>query len=112
MNYNLQDIVKQSNHLNQLYKSRLRKGDQVVLKTNNSLYFINVLENGQYIVAGGWFEKNNLPPTKTTIHGCTWGGSIIKADIVAACGLHIEFGNKVITSKIKKIYHFPGYRKN
>ena len=67
---------------------------------------------GKYRVSGGWFDKNNLAPVKTTIHGCTWGGSIIKTDIIAACGLHLEFGNKVVTSKIKKIFHIPNYRKN
>ena len=112
MSYDLAHIVRQSKSLNQLYKSRLRRGDHVILKTSNSVYIIDVLENGQYIVSGGWFDKNNLAPTQTTIHGCTWGGSIIKADIVAACGLHLEFGNKVITSKIKKIFHIPVYRKN
>jgi hypothetical protein len=112
MKFDLQDIVNQSKYLNQLYKNRLRAGDQVILKTSNSVYLISVLENGQYMVSGGWFEKNNLAPVKTTIHGCTWGGSVIKADIVAACGLHLEFGNKVITSKIKKIFHIPNFRKN
>ena len=33
------------------------------------------------------------------------GGRVIKNDIVAACGLHLEFGNKVVTSRIKKIFH-------
>jgi hypothetical protein len=70
------------------------------------------LENGQYDVSGGWFDKNNLARTKTTIHGCTWGGSIIKSDIIAACGLHLEFGNRVVTSKIEKIFHIPDFRVN
>lgn len=112
MSCDLLNIVNQTKHLNQIYKNRLKVGDHIILKTSNSVYLIKVLDNGQYIVSGGWFDKNKLPPTKTTIHGCTWGGSIIKADIVAACGLHLEFGNKVVTSKIKKIFHFPGYYEN
>ena len=32
-----------------------------------------------------------------------WGGSAIKHDIVAACGLFLEFGNWVITTRIQKI---------
>ncbi len=70
------------------------------------------MKNGEFLVSGGWFDKNNLPSTKTTIHGCTWGGSAIKVDIIAACGLHLEFGNKVITSKITKIFHIPKYKEN
>ena len=38
----------------------------------------------------------------TNINGCTWGGSAIMIDIVAACGLHLEFGNRVVTSKIRQ----------
>ena len=41
------------------------------------------------------------------INGCTWGGSAIKIDIVAAAGLCLEFGNKVRTSPIQKIALFP-----
>lgn len=109
MSFNLLNIVNESRYLNQLYKSRVKVGDRIILKTYNSTYLIKVLENGQYEVSGGWFEKNNLTQTKTTIHGCTWGGSIIKSDIVAACGLHLEFGNKVVTSKIRRIFHIPNH---
>jgi len=112
MSYDLLNIVQESQNLSQIYKNRLRVGDQIILKTNNSVYMIKVLDNEQYIVSGGWFDKNNLPPTKTTIHGCTWGGSIIKTDIIAACGLHLEFGNKIVTSKIKKIFHISHYSEN
>ncbi len=112
MNFILSDIISSSIHLSQLYKNRLTPGDDIVLKTNNSVYYISVLGNGQYHVSGGWFDKNNLTPVKTTIQGCTWGGCIIKADIVAACGLHLEFGNNVTTSRIKKIFHLPVYKKN
>ena len=105
MNSILTDIVEASETLNQLHKSSLKAGDTIILKTNNSVYLIKVLEEEQYAVSGGWFDKNNLSPVTITIHGCTWGGSVIKNDIVAACGLHLEFGNKVVTSRIKKIFH-------
>lgn len=112
MSFNLLDIVHQSQELKQIYKSALRAGDKVILETCNSVYFINVLGNGEYFVSGGWFDKNKLSSVRITIRGCTWGGSIIKTDIIAACGLHLEFGNKVITSRIKKIVHIPGYLRN
>ena len=54
----------------------------------------------------------SMSPIKTTIKGCTWGGSIIKTDIVAACGLNLEFGNRLLTSAIQKIIVFPGLRRN
>jgi hypothetical protein len=37
------------------------------------------------------------------INGCTWGGSAIKQDILAARGLHLEFGNTVRTTRIREI---------
>ena len=112
MSCDLSDIVQESQNLRQIHKSALRVGDLVILETCNSIYFIKALDNEQYIVSGGWFDKNKLTSSKITIRGCTWGGSVIKTDIVAACGLHLEFGNKVVTSRIKKIIHIPGYLKN
>ena len=105
MNCTLTDFVVESQTLEQIHKSSLRAGDTVILKTDNSVYLIKVLEEGQYTVSGGWFDKTNLSPATTSINGCTWGSSVIKNDIVAACGLHLEFGNKVVTSRIKKIFH-------
>lgn len=112
MSFDLLDIVKESQNLKQIYKSALRPGDLVILETCNSVYMIRVLDNGRYTVTGGWFDKNKLASVQVSIRGCTWGGSVIKTDIIAACGLHLEFGNKVVTSKIKKILHVPGYLEN
>ena len=112
MNCVLTDIVEESETLNQIHKSNLKAGDTIILKTNNSVYLIKVLEEEQYVVSGGWFDKSNLSPATTTINGCTWGSSVIKNDIVAACGLHLEFGNKVVTSRIKKIFHISSLRDN
>jgi hypothetical protein len=105
MNYTLTDIVEESQALNQLHKSSLKAGDTIILKTMNSVYLIKVLEEEQYAVSGGWFDKTYSSPVTTTINGCTWGSSIIKNDVVAACGLHLEFGNKVVTSRITEIFH-------
>ena len=84
-------------------KSDLRHGDCVLVTTENSVYSICVLEDMTYAIRGGWFDRNGLSPVKTSISGCTWGGSAIKRDIVAACGLHLEFGNRVITSRIREV---------
>lgn len=112
MNCTLTDIAKDSQTRNQIHKSSLKVGDTIILKTNNSAYLIKVLGEEQYTVAGGWFDKTYSSPVTTTIIGCTWGSSIIKNDIIAACGLHLEFGNKVVTSRIKKIFHISSLRDN
>ena len=108
----LDKIVNESGKLFQIHKNQLQPGDQILLKTHNSIYSIKVLDDGYFDVSGGWFDNHQLSPIKITISGCTWGGCIIKTDIIAACGLCLEFGNKVITSRIKKIFHISYNRKN
>ncbi len=89
-----------------LYKHKLEFGDLVYLKTLNSVYVIKVINTGEYLVSGGWFDSQNLSPYKINIRGCTWGGTAIKTDIIAAPGLCTEFGNNLITSKISKVFYF------
>ncbi len=108
----MKNIIEQADALHEVKKADLRPGDEVHLKTLNSDYFIKVDNDGSYIVSGGWFDKMELSPVKTSINGCTWGGSTIKTDIIAACGLYLEFGNRLLTSTIQEIIYFPGRIKN
>ncbi len=112
MNFELKNIVEQSERLLELKKSDLKPGDEVRLKTRNSIYSIKVDIDGGYVVSGGWFDRTAMSPVKAKINGCTWGGSVIKTDIIAACGLKLEFSNKLLTSTIQKIIYFPGHIKN
>jgi hypothetical protein len=84
-------------------KEDLGCGDYVVVTTENSVYSIQVLDDATYLVRGGWFDRQKLSPVTLTVSGCTWGGSVIKRDILAACGLHIEFGNRVLTSRVRDV---------
>jgi hypothetical protein len=99
--------VAQSASLEQVRKSDLQSGDRVLVTTRNSRYRIEVLGDGMYRVSGGWFDRKNMSPLKLGINGCTWGGSAIKVDVVAACGLHLEFGNRVLTSRIERLRVIP-----
>ncbi len=112
MNLELKNMIEQSDSLIQLKKSDLKPGDEIKLKTKNSVYSIIVDIDGGFIVSGGWFDKMALSPVKTKINGCTWGGSVIKTDIIAACGLNLEFGNRILTSTIREIIYFPRSIKN
>lgn len=112
MNFELKNIILQADNLHQIKKSDLQPGDELKLKTKNSVYVIKVDGDGNYIVSGGWFDKMSVSPVKTTINGCTWGGSVIKTDIIAACGLYLEFGNRLLTSTIQEIIYFPRSMKN
>ena len=103
----LSTLVENSKQLKQIRKAELRVGDRFLVKTCNSVYSVKVIASGSYLVSGGWFDRKGLSPMKTTITGCTWGGSAIKLDIVAACGLRLEFGNRLVTSTIRKVFVFP-----
>jgi hypothetical protein len=102
--HSLERIVQRVVHLKQVRKEDLQFGDLVFITTRNSVYSVWVLGNGLYLVSGGWFDRNGLSPVKTSITGCTLGGSVIKLDIIAACGLRLEFGNRVVTTPIQKVF--------
>ena len=96
-------ILEQAGASRLARKDELGCGDYVVVTTENSIYSIQVLEDATYRVCGGWFDRQKLSPVTLTVAGCTWGGSVIKRDILAACGLHLEFGNRVLTSRIRDV---------
>lgn len=108
----LSSIVENADKLQAVKKADLRAGDWVFVKTQNSVYTIRVMGENKYRVSGGWFDRKGASPATTTIAGCTWGGSAIKIDIVAACGLSLEFGNRLITSSIQKIFVLPNGTQN
>lgn len=112
MKFALREMVEQADNLNQVKKEDLRPGDELRLRTLNSIYIIKVENDGSYRISGGWFDRMKLSPVKTSINGCTWGGNVIKTDIVAACGLYLEFGNRLLTSAITEIIYFPGEMNN
>ncbi|RMG66493.1 MAG: hypothetical protein D6715_06720 [Calditrichaeota bacterium] len=103
----LSQLVQQADRLNGISRRELNPGDCLVIKTRNSTYLLQKVGEEIFEVSGGWFERNGLSPIRLAVRGCTWGGSAIKMDLVAACGLHLEFGNNLITSPIQRIIHFP-----
>jgi hypothetical protein len=97
-------ILEQVRQARPVRKSDLRCGDCVLVTTENSIYSIRVLEGSTYSIRGGWFDRQGLSPVRISIAGCTWGGTVIRNDILAACGLHLEFGNRVVTSRIREFH--------
>src|SRR5574342_182100 len=95
--------IEHADDLNAVQKRDLRSGDWVLVTTKNSVYSICVIGDDQYIVSGGWFDRHGVSPQEISITGCTWGGSAIKEDIVAARGLFLKFGNHVITTRIQNV---------
>lgn len=103
----LADRVEEAQTLEQVRKQDLRCGDRVLVTTRNSVYTIVALGDGEYRIWGGWFDREGLSAQRVGINGCTWGGSAIKHDIVAARGLHLEFANRVLTTRIQDIRVIP-----
>ena len=104
--YSLNRLTQMADQLRQVRKAELQAGDWVIVLTEHSTYRVRVLKNGRYEVSGGWFDRKFSVPVEVGIVGCTWGGSAVKIDVVAACGLRLEFGNKVKTSCIREIIVF------
>ncbi len=96
-------ILQQVGRFEAIRKGDLHRGDRVLVATENSVYSIHVGDDGTYSISGGWFDRNGLSPANTSITGCTWGGTAIKRDLVAARGLRLEFGNRVVTSPIREV---------
>jgi hypothetical protein len=103
----LEAIVTQARALDAVRKADVQFGDLVLVTTAHSTYSILALTEGRYLVSGGWFDRHGVSPLETGVSGCTWGGSVLKFDIVAGCGLHLEFGNRVVTSAIRKVQVVP-----
>jgi hypothetical protein len=99
----LGSIVEHVNALDSVRKGDLESGDWVVVTTKNSRYTICFLGSEIYAISGGWFDLQQVSPVQLSINGCTWGGSAIKHDILAARGLFLEFGNRVRTTRIQKV---------
>jgi hypothetical protein len=101
-------MLDQMGVIQQVRKADLRHGDQLLVATENSVYSMCVHEDSTFSVSGGWFDSQGLSPVRLSVAGCTWGGSAIKQDIVAACGLRMEFGNRVVTTRIREVRVFRG----
>jgi hypothetical protein len=83
-------------------KRDLEPGDCVIVSTKNSVYYLQSLGGDLFRASGGWFDRPSAPRT-ITVNGCTFGGSVICTDIVAAHGLFLEFGNRVSTTRIQDV---------
>ena len=101
--YNLPSLIEYSEAVPRVRKMDVREGDWVIVKTRNSVYSIRLVGKSDCIVSGGWFDRRGKSPMRTTVAGCTWGGSVIRVDILAALGLRIEFGNRLTTTEARRI---------
>lgn len=88
-------------------RSDLAPGDWIMIHTLKSTYRLRMLCDGRFEVSGGWFDRKGLSPVAMPVTGCTWGGSAILTGVVAACGLRVEFGNRLTTSPVRRVIVIP-----
>jgi hypothetical protein len=105
--YSLSAMGEQVAHLKALRKAEVRPGDCVVIRTRNSLYTLRAVGNGLFTVSGGWFDRKGRSGLQVMVTGCSFGGSVIKIDIIAAPGLCVEFANRLITSPVQSFVLLP-----
>lgn len=103
----LTHIVRASLRLSSLRKDEVSSGDWVIIRTMQSEYNLKVLADGLYEVRGGWFDRKGCAPVRVGISGATWGGSAIMPRVLAACGMSVEFRNRLITSPVQSITVWP-----
>ena len=99
----LNRLTEGAARLEGIRRSDLRNGDWLVVETRNSRYSILALGDGRFCVTGGWFDREGMSPATVGISGCTFGGSAIMTDRVAVPGLRLEFGNRVVTTRIQSV---------
>ena len=108
----LAELIAVAELLKQVRTIDVRTGDYVLVKTCNSVYTLRIIGDNQCLASGGWFDREGVSPMKTKVNGCTWGGSVIKLGVIAACGLCIEFANRITTSEIRLIVRLPYWSVN
>lgn len=101
-------LVEGSGDVRGVSRDDVHRGDTVMVYTRNSVYTLRRLDDGRFDVSGGWFDREPDAHIVLGIIGCTWGGSAVRRDLVAGCGMRIEFSNRVLTSTVLRVVHFPG----
>ena len=106
------DIASATNSLERLssidesagvWRSSLQWGDRLTIVTLNSVYTLIAMGNDSFIVSGGWFDRQSASPALVKVAGCTCGGAAINQKLIAAPGLHLELGNRVVTTQIQQV---------
>jgi hypothetical protein len=79
-------------------------GKTLLAQTKNTLYRIEKRSESDYYISG--HPRYCPEPTKSSIHGSTWGGSMLKVGFVGR-GMHLEFSTPehgtITTSEIQDV---------
>ena len=96
-------LVASTPSIDGVWRSGVEWGDRVFVFTMNSVYLMMFVGDDTFVVSGGWFDHRGASPAEMSVTGCSWGGSVINRRLIAAPGLHLEFGNGVVTTRIRRV---------
>jgi len=105
--HTLSALADMASHCPAIARTAIRHGDAVVIQTRNSTYRLFATSDGSFLVQGGWFGRASVYPSRVEVAGCSFGGSALWEDVVAAPGLFLEFRNGVRTTRIQKVWVEP-----
>jgi hypothetical protein len=87
----------------------LRPGDRLLVSTKNSVYRLVARFDGRFDVSGGIFAREAPTGAATVaVCGCTAGGRALFANVIAAPGLFLEFGDGTTTTRIRQVRKIAG----
>lgn len=78
----------------------LEVGKTLMIQPKNTLYLIEKRGEDEFYISGN--QRFCPEPTKASIHGSTWGGSMLKIEFVGI-GMRLEFsveGHRAITTSV------------
>ena len=101
---NINNNIVESEIEGGVYVKNLKPGDELEVETESRKYKLHYIGGDEFLISG---HPVYCPePTPVTIHGSTWGGSMLKNGFIGR-GMQLEFGHPsyplITTSQIVEI---------
>jgi hypothetical protein len=105
-------LVSAADAVGGVRRRELVAGDRLLVATRNSVYALVARADGEFEVCGGWLARAGGGTRTLAVNGCTAGGHALFADIVAAPGLFLEFGDGTRTTRIRSVRRIAAEPRN
>ncbi len=99
----LEALADAARMLDGVRRGDLAPGDRLLVSTRNSIYTLTARAQGDFLVSGGWYERQGAGEVAVAVAGCTAGGRALFTEMVAAPGLFLEFGDGTATTRIRRV---------
>ena len=99
----INDAIAESELQGGVYLKDVPSGRKLIVQTMNTRYELE-RRGDEWFIEGN--QRFCATPTKCSIHGSTWGGSMIKIGFIGR-GMHLEFSTNeyrnILTSEIQEV---------